>query len=90
MTQIHFQISIVSCGFRTFYQCKFLTKIDLPESLQSIGMECFYGCCCLKQIEISNSVSDFGKGCFFKCRKIPLIIKHQLIISGASHAFLCN
>ena len=47
----------------TFYDCKNLTSVTLPEGLESIGENCFKDTA-IKEITIPKSVKSIGKSAF--------------------------
>ena len=47
----------------TFYDCKNLTSVTLPEKLESIGNGCFYNTG-IKEITIPKSVKSIGTAAF--------------------------
>ena len=68
-----------------FYNCTYLTSVEIPDTITSIGNAAFKGCSSLKAIEIPNSVSEIGNDAFSECRKMTDIYVDNFegVISGA-------
>lgn len=47
-----------------FYECSYLTSLDIPNSVISIGNSAFYGCSSLNTITIGNGVTSIGEKAF--------------------------
>ena len=54
----------------TFYECKSLTQIIIPEGVTSIGDFAFYGCSSLSKIRIPKSVENIDSNAFKNCSKM--------------------
>ncbi|MGN0813805.1 MAG: leucine-rich repeat protein [Candidatus Coproplasma sp.] len=53
-----------------FYECEFLTEINLPDGLTEIGSQAFYGCESLTSLVIPDSVISVGQGAFEECNSL--------------------
>ena len=70
----------------TFYGCKSLTSIRLPETITKIGGGSFEGCESLTEIEIPEGVDTIGNGAFSGCtslKNIKLPESLRVIRAGA-------
>lgn len=54
-------------GDWAFWDCEFLTNINIPNSVTTIGEQAFGGCDSLVNINIPNSVTTIGKYAFKGC-----------------------
>ena len=72
-------------GAYSFFDCRKLSKINIPDGMEKIGEYAFYKCRFLKSIEIPASVSEIGANAFEKTgiKKIR-IDNPELDISGAA------
>ena len=55
-------------GDWAFWDCEFLTNINIPNSVTTIGEQAFGGCDSLVNINIPNSVTTIGKYAFASCK----------------------
>ena len=62
--------SITSIGLGTFYYCKSLTSIHIPEGVTSIGDSVFAYCSGLTSINIPESVTSIGSTTFLNCTSL--------------------
>ena len=56
-----------------FYQCTWLTEIDLPYNIQTIDHYAFYNCNNLKRISLKNGITTIGQSCFDHCSSLESI-----------------
>lgn len=61
-------VKSIKCA--AFFNCYYLTKVDLPEGLVSIGDNAFVNCRYLERIEIPDSVTSMGKSVFQTCLRL--------------------
>ena len=66
----HFVTEIAA---NVFSDCKFLSRIDLPQKLRSIGEGAFAYCRDLFDVFIPENVSYIGKGAFSDCYDLGVI-----------------
>jgi len=59
---------------KTFYKCKDLTSVTIPNGVVSIGEEAFYDCNALTSVIIPNSIATIGKYAFEFCNALKSII----------------
>ena len=71
----------------TFYECKSLMSIIIPDSVENIGDYAFYCCENLKSIEIPDSVKNIGFGAFSHCKSLTLIVIPNSVESIEKFAF---
>lgn len=54
-----------------FYDCNYITKIDMKESLiKDIGILAFYGCNSLQKVELPDTIENVGIGSFYNCNNL--------------------
>lgn len=61
-------------GMRTFYECRSLTSVNIPESVVSIGVSAFQGCSNLISITIPKNVTRIPRYAFRGCTNLTSII----------------
>ena len=64
-------------GYAMFFDCPYLTTVDLPDSLKAIGEVAFSGCSNLIELRIPNSVEKIASNAFDGNENITLIYKGQ-------------
>ena len=52
--------SVTSIGIQAFYECYYLTSVNIPNSVTSIGESAFFDCDSLTSVTIPNSVTSIG------------------------------
>ncbi len=77
LKQITIPASVKTIGRKAFYNCRQLTKIELPANLTNIQHEAFDGCSSLSVIVLPESVKSIGNKAFADCKllnrlEIPL------------------
>ena len=77
--------SVTAIGDMAFYNCSYLTSIEIPNSVTSIGDGAFYNCWRLTSIEIPNSVTTIGLSAFYGCGLTSITFPNSVtnIDSGA-------
>ena len=58
---------VTSIGHGTFYECKELTSVTIPEGVTNIGFDAFCGCTNLTQVKIPDSVKYIEPYAFRDC-----------------------
>ena len=71
----------------TFYYCRSLTAIDIPESVTSIGRYAFSGCSSLTTITIPEGVTSIGWSAFSGCSSLTTINIPESVTSIGESAF---
>lgn len=64
------ELPVTSIGYKAFYNCKDLEKINLPQSLISIENMAFGECVFLNDIEFPSSLISIGNYAFSNCKNI--------------------
>ena len=79
--------SVTSIGIVTFWDCRNLTSISIPNSVTSIGEFAFNNCTSLTSIEIPNSVTSIDAYAFLGCSGLTSVIIPNSITSISEGAF---
>ena len=79
--------SVTSIKVCTFFNCRGLTSVTIPEGVTSIGEGSFYGCSALTSVSIPNSVTSIGKSAFNGCNGLTSITIPEGVTSIGSSAF---
>ena len=66
--------SVTTIGVEAFYNCSYLTSIEIPNSVTTIGERAFSYCTGLTSIEIPNSVTTIGVEAFRNCGSLTSIV----------------
>lgn len=54
----------------SFYQCKKLTKVIIPNGIISIGAYAFYNCTSIADINIPSSIINIASSAFYQCTSL--------------------
>lgn len=75
----------------TFYGCKNLSSITIPDNVETIGWSAFYNCAALTSINIPSSVTSIGSSAFYNCASLTSVTlpNKATFTSLGSYAF-CN
>ena len=71
-------------GKSSFYGCKFIRNIAIPDSIVKIENEAFYGCSSLEQISLPYSIKEMGDNVFVGCNSLERIVLNS-VITGVEH-----
>ena len=55
---------------RTFFACKKLKQLEIPDSVEEIASEAINSCDALKDIYIPENVKNIGKHAIIGCKKV--------------------
>ena len=64
---------MTSIGEYTFYNCKALKSIDLPDGLESIGDNAFASCSALESIDLPKGLTSIGEYAFNYCTSLTTV-----------------
>ncbi|MBQ3008245.1 MAG: leucine-rich repeat protein, partial [Oscillospiraceae bacterium] len=64
---------ITAIGNEAFYDCRYVTEIELPDTLDSIGSDVFNYCISLKNIVLPEGLTTIGESAFSWCKKLESI-----------------
>ena len=78
---------VTSIGGYTFYCCRSLTSIEIPDSVTSIGDWAFGCCTSLTSIKIPDSVTSIGNYAFAYCYSLTSIKIGNSVTSIGYYAF---
>ena len=78
---------VTTIGEETFYGCKNLTSITIPNSVKVIGTSSFEDCTGLSSITIPNSVTTISAGAFYACTGLSSITIPNSVTSIGVGAF---
>lgn len=81
----------VDCGSGLFYQCEYLTDVQLPNDLEIIPSGMFKDCKSLKSINIPNSVTKIQNNAFDGCINLMDVkIPNSVTEIGYNAFFICK
>ena len=72
--------NVTTIGSHAFYECHWLTSIDLPDSITSIGDSAFDCCLRLESITIPEGVTSIGEYAFRGCSSLTSITIPENVI----------
>ena len=76
-----------SIGNQTFYNCKNIVSITIPDSVTSIGNEAFSSCESLTSITIPDSVTTIGDRAFNSCYSLTTVVIPDSVTTIGDRAF---
>ena len=79
--------TVISIGYKAFYDCDRLTAVTIPNSVTSINNEAFYSCNDLTAVTIPNSVTSIGSEAFYNCTGLTAVTIPNSVTSIGSEAF---
>ena len=68
-----FGMQIESIGIRSFYACRSIRSITLPDAVKTIGDDAFFGCDNLETVELRNGIESIGMQAFYGCRSLKSV-----------------
>ena len=66
--------NVTNIGDRAFFNCYYLTKMEIPSEVNKIGNNAFSNCISLSSIVVPNNVTHIGKSVFQGCKKLVNVI----------------
>ena len=72
--ELKYFTGLTSIGGYTFFRCRSLTSVTIPESVTSIGIFAFEDCNSLTSITVPNSVTSIGIGAIGSCSSLTSIV----------------
>ena len=79
--------TVKKIGDYAFYECKNLTKVNLPSSVKSFGKNAFYDCINLEPFELPSDLTYISEGMFTGCKLFVNITLPSTVTSIGSYAF---
>ena len=67
------EYSVVSIGYRSFYYCKGITSVTLPETLTTIENSAFIGCSGITSLSLSPNLISIGESAFGQCKGLTTV-----------------
>ena len=67
------EYSVISIGYRAFYNCKNLTSVTIPNSVTDIRGDAFSYCSSLSSVTIGNGVTNIGSNAFLECENLTSV-----------------
>ena len=71
----------------TFYQCRGLERITIPESVETITAETFFECNSLIEVKILGPITEIPDDCFTFCQRLKSIVIPSSVKKIGSTAF---
>lgn len=65
--------TVVALGNNTFFKCKSVTSVYMPDSITTMGGGAFFSCQNLERIRLSSHIEKFETLSFFGCKKMKNI-----------------
>lgn len=64
------ELTVIGINGRTFYKCKELKTVFIPNTITEIGFDAFRDCSSLEELSIPSSVTYIGSNCCDGCNKL--------------------
>lgn len=74
----------------SFYECKQLKSISLPDSVTSIGKSAFSGCYGLTEVNLPKNLTSIGKSAFYSCILTSVTIPDKVTSIGDTAFYNCQ
>ncbi len=89
---VEIALGIVSIGDYSFFDCRLLKGINIPNSVISIGNYSFESCCSLSSLTLPNGLQSVGERAFYCCEKAfhSLVLPNTLRSIGRLAFMFCN
>ena len=78
---------VTEIGEGTFYGCKSLESVTIPNSVTEIGYGAFLGCKSLKSVTIPNSVTEIEEWAFGGCKSLTTVTIPESVTKIGEKAF---
>lgn len=79
--------NVISIGDKAFYNCTWLSTVELPDSVTSIGDSAFSGCSGLTSATLSSNLTSIGDSAFSGCSGLESVNLSSNLTSIGSYAF---
>ena len=74
---------ILRIHFDAFRDCKFLSKVIIPDCVEWVGKHCFRDCLSLKSVLLGNLVDCVDDGTFKNCTSLTsIVLSHAVKFIG--------
>ena len=67
VTNLVIEDGVTAIGNAAFYECKYLTSVEMPDSVTSIGKSAFSKCAGLTSLDLPDNVTFIGSEAFYGC-----------------------
>ena len=74
-------------GFKAFWGCERLKKVEIPKSVKKVGDRAFKDCTCLEKVVISEGVVCIGEFAFYGCWWLGKVIIPKSVERIEQYAF---
>ena len=89
--QVVFGADITEIGKAVFYECGYLTSVEMPDNITKIGTGAFSKCTSLTSVRLSDSLERIEDGVFSTCTALSSInLPKSLKYIGAGAFINCN
>ncbi len=89
LTSIYIPNTVITIGYRAFYNCYSLKSVTIPNSVKTIGANAFESSG-LKSVSLSNSLTYIGNQAFFSCDLGAVTLPGSLLYIGKSAFTSCK
>ena len=87
LESVDFGEGLVQVGKRSFFNCKSLGPVSLPDSLERIGENAFYSCTNMTRIAFGSGVRQIDNSAFYSCSGLPDVELPASVTNVALSAF---